>query len=294
MLIDVVTNLAEEDLAAGEREFKYAQIMRWLNYGQDKLRLWVAQKNFNHPIRSDSIVTSSGTNEYDLPEGYRKAMLLKDSNGVEIPFVITRKQFNYNINTSIAQARGNYAQRAYIYDRTIGFAPNITTAKTYTLLHQFRPAGLHFSTAPSQSGLTTVQFKLDDPDAAEPSRRVGKISIRDDYYNGMYIEIYDGTGQGQLRKISDYAGSTRICTVLAWTTAPDETSLYALVSPFFEELHEAIVLWATIRGCSKDNTRRELFKTDLNDLLDLFAQSIKDRQTQNPQYLDYKDPEYEI
>jgi hypothetical protein len=47
----------------------------------------------------------------------------------------------------------------------------------------------------------------------------------DDYYNCCIVYIYGGTGNGQVRMITDYVGSTQIATVhVAWATNPDATS----------------------------------------------------------------------
>ncbi len=52
-------------------------------------------------------------------------------------------------------------------------------------------------------------------------------SATDDFYNGMLVRITSGTGSGQVRRITDYVGSTKVATVdSAWTTAPDNTSVY--------------------------------------------------------------------
>jgi len=60
-------------------------------------------------------------------------------------------------------------------------------------------------------------------------------SSEDDAYNGMYIEITEGTGKGQVRKITDYAGSSKEATVDSdWGTTPDTTSVYKLC--WFEPL----------------------------------------------------------
>jgi len=50
----------------------------------------------------------------------------------------------------------------------------------------------------------------------------------DDYFNNATLAIVEGTGTGQRRNVDDYAGSTRTCTVTAWTTIPDATSLFAI------------------------------------------------------------------
>ena len=55
-------------------------------------------------------------------------------------------------------------------------------------------------------------------------------SSADDFYNLMAVVLTGGTGAGQVRKISDYTGSTRIATVdTAWGTTPDSTTTYQLI-----------------------------------------------------------------
>lgn len=56
-------------------------------------------------------------------------------------------------------------------------------------------------------------------------------SATDDIYNGMSIEITGGTGVGQIRRIEDYVGSTKVATVeFAWTVTPNGTSTYEVTS----------------------------------------------------------------
>lgn len=52
----------------------------------------------------------------------------------------------------------------------------------------------------------------------------GAVAI-DDYYIGCLVYIYGGTGNGQVRMITDYVGATKLATVhVAWATNPDATS----------------------------------------------------------------------
>ena len=56
-------------------------------------------------------------------------------------------------------------------------------------------------------------------------------SATDDIYNGMSIEITGGPGVGQIRRIEDYVGSTKVATVeSAWTVTPNGTSTYEVTS----------------------------------------------------------------
>ncbi|MGN7750559.1 hypothetical protein [Sinorhizobium sp. 22678] len=65
--------------------------------------------------------------------------------------------------------------------------------------------------------------------AASTITLASDASAVDDFYNGLSIVILGGTGAAQSRTISDYVGSTRVATVsAAWTTPPDNTSVYQI------------------------------------------------------------------
>ena len=50
-----------------------------------------------------------------------------------------------------------------------------------------------------------------------------------DYFNGYYISIISGTGNGQSIKIIDYDGTTKVATIDgSWTTIPDNTSEFEI------------------------------------------------------------------
>lgn len=52
-------------------------------------------------------------------------------------------------------------------------------------------------------------------------------SATNDYYNNLYVVITGGTGSGQVRRVSDYNGTTKVVTTAAvWVTPPDNTSTY--------------------------------------------------------------------
>ncbi len=59
-------------------------------------------------------------------------------------------------------------------------------------------------------------------------------STINDFYNTNIISITAGSGAGQIRTISNYVGATRVATVsVAWTTVPDATSEFEIVSGKF-------------------------------------------------------------
>ena len=50
-----------------------------------------------------------------------------------------------------------------------------------------------------------------------------------DFYNGLFIEITSGTGNGQVNFIKDYVGSTKVATVQnTWATNPASDSAYSI------------------------------------------------------------------
>ena len=56
-----------------------------------------------------------------------------------------------------------------------------------------------------------------------------EASAIDDTYNQMLIEITEGTGAGQVRKIIDYNATTKVATVESnWGPVPDATSIYRI------------------------------------------------------------------
>ena len=95
----------------------------------------------------------------------------------------------------------------------------------------------------------------------------GVVDRRNDYYNGMMVEIVGGTGVGQVRQITDYDGSTRICTVdTAWTTNPDisgdDKSTYAVHCPVMEDDHETVALRAAVSGAIKNKSRQKDLRSE--------------------------------
>ena len=74
------------------------------------------------------------------------------------------------------------------------------------------------NTGTAQAGSTSTTINL-----------AATASATDDIYNSMTVYISSGTGSGQIKVITDYVGSTKIATVSAWTTTPDNTSVYEVM-----------------------------------------------------------------
>lgn len=70
--------------------------------------------------------------------------------------------------------------------------------------------------AGTASGATSNSIVLD-----------GDASSMDGAYAGLTLRVVSGTGMGQLRNISTYAGSSRTATISSpWSVIPDNTSVY--------------------------------------------------------------------
>ena len=80
----------------------------------------------------------------------------------------------------------------------------------------------------------------------------GVVDNRDDYYNGMEVYVVSGTGAGQSRTISDYAGSTGVISVsTAFTAISTTDSVVAVMSPVPEDMREVQVLSAARMASAK-------------------------------------------
>lgn len=133
----------------------------------------------------------------------------------------------------------------YLYDDKIVFEPNgsINTTLYGRIYYTPQAPDLHRGTAQA-GGASSITLSVSGSQTL-----LGDVKTIDNYYQGMRIEIISGTGSGQLRRIASYVGSTKVATVdSAWTTQPDGTSVYSIVSPIQEDYQELLVLGAAMRA----------------------------------------------
>lgn len=90
--------------------------------------------------------------------------------------------------------------------------PSVVTGKVILTASQAAVTGT------AQAGSTSTTIKL-----------AATASATNNAYTGMSVTITGGTGSGQVRRITNYVGSTKVATVdPVWTTAPDITSTYSI------------------------------------------------------------------
>lgn len=102
---------------------------------------------------------------------------------------------------------------------------------------------------PAQTGLTSLQVKLHS----------GASSI-DNYYTNWWIKVTSGFSNGQVRKITNYSGSTKIATISSdWTSqnpsGGDMIYLYnkPIVGLIFNELSDRFEFGSTVQDPGKTN-----------------------------------------
>jgi len=80
----------------------------------------------------------------------------------------------------------------------------------------------------ADTGLQTIRSNTAQAGASTTITLDASASATDSFYNWNEIYITGGTGVGQVREILGYVGATKVATVRAWTTNPDNTSTFAI------------------------------------------------------------------
>lgn len=134
----------------------------------------------------------------------------------------------------------------YLFDDYIQFLPDsrLDGNQWYIRLY-YLPTTPDLHRGVAQGGASST-ITLANPTA---TTTLGDVKVIDNYYKGCYVEIMSGTGEGQIRKIKQYDGATKIATIEPnWSTAPNATSVYSIISPIKEDFHELLALGAVIRA----------------------------------------------
>ncbi len=209
-----------------------------------------------------TVTTISGTREYDLKDNSFGDIIDISEDGVEFNTNGTaRLGLDFVTIAQLNKERPGWRDvaasipREYYYNKntkTIGLEPkpNATNVGAYLFVSGYHRAKvLHAGTATAGTS-TTITL-------AEGSSTTNPPSKVDDYYNGIFIEIAGGTGEGEKAEITDYVGSTRKCTV-TFTTTPDNTSIYGMIPEIPQEAHELLEPYALWKLFSKGGSRTVL------------------------------------
>jgi len=251
-LVDQVrTILDETGITSGK--WNDTEIMRQINHAKD---FYVNIINTIEPTingKTASITYVAGTELYDLPndlDSIRRVEITSTKEKVE-QISVDEKEVVRSTN-GLIDSRPCY----YIWGRQIGL---VNVAANVTIYYLKRVPDLHYGTAVTGGTTTTLIFSATPNGSSAGDYTVKKT---DDYYNGMYIDIYSGLSAPQSMLITDYAGSTRTATFAA-ATAHDTTSLYALRYDLPNEVDQCIIFQAAIYLCPKDRTKNMASLTDI-------------------------------
>ena len=82
----------------------------------------------------------------------------------------------------------------------------------------------------ADTGLQTIRSNTAQAGASGSITLDASASATNDFYNNAVVLITGGTGVGQVRRISDYVGATKVASVVPnWATNPDNTSTFAVL-----------------------------------------------------------------
>jgi len=204
-----------------------------------------------------TVTTVSGTQTYDLKDNSFSDIIDISKNGVWFyqngtvynPLIFkTIKDLNRESPGWLGVAAS--VPKYYYYNKsskTIGLhpKPNATNTGDYLFVDgSYKPKILNAGTA--AAGATTTLT------LAAGSATVPYPNPLADYYNGLYIEIYGGTGAGEQAEITDYAAS--VCTI-DFTTTPSTDTVYGMVPEIPEEAHYLMELYALWKLWPKGGSR---------------------------------------
>jgi hypothetical protein len=155
---------------------------------------------------SNTITLDSGANAADDFYNHAK-VIISSGTGSEQERIIV----DYNGTTKVAT-----------------IAPPWIVQPDSTSAFEVEPGNCH-----AETGWATIKVGLVQSATSTTATLDSSASSLDDFYNNELLHIDAGTGEGQVRVITDYDGTTKVATVhTAWATTPDTTSEYIV-----EEAH---------------------------------------------------------
>lgn len=167
----------------------------------------------------------------------------------------------------------NIPIRGTVRERRVGRQPG-TTISAGTIEAYFKGAYLEVNMdSYTEPVYLWYQPRIIDLHAGECGNGTGATAIvfegknwpngQNDYYNNVYVEVRDKTSHvlNVRALISDYVGSTFTATIASPTATPEVNDLYGTVSQLPDELHNWIVIRATVRALAKPSStfEKEIF-----------------------------------
>lgn len=239
----VKNKVDQEATAPGTPSFTDQEIVEAANDTQAELvsDLIALDKNFQMYVDTSYSVTS-GTRTLTLPTDltYLRKVVELDGSGNEVLGGEIYSAYWEDLGRSQQQAiflpqglsgANQYAGPMLYFTRTP------TRSFSVKLVYGFEPLPLLHGVA-VDGGATSIQL-------------ADYESYQDSVYVNQDVYIFKGTGAGQSKTITAYVGSTRIATVSAWSTVPDDTSQYTSRPNIPNSATEAFIYGMTARLLEK-------------------------------------------
>lgn len=245
LLARVAGRMQQEITATGDY-FNSANVLQALNAAQAEMHAAIARLDANWFVEETDITLVVDQSDYSLPPNCLSIKRV-------CPFGTSSNVLPYEFYPLSMQ--GQVARGVTFIDDALRLLPSPQSAGTIRLTFVRFPSAMHYGTAASGTSETITL-------PAAPT--LGETSLLNDAYNGAHILTTGGTGAGQMRKITDYDADTRACTVdTAWTTNPDATTTYEILSCLWQDEAEAMVLNAMARLMAND--------TDMSGWMEQFS-----------------------
>lgn len=150
------------------------------------------------------------------------------ANAVEVRNLSIVPMKNKTVEQNIEQAfMGNQQEIVVGTEVTVQFDVAITGSGAAGTAPAYGP--MNRACGRSETALAVAVTGTATAGGADSITLAAGASAVDDAYKHLTIRITGGTGSGQTRLISGYAGATKVATVReAWTTPTDATSVYSI------------------------------------------------------------------
>jgi len=234
MLLQLRYNVGETTDGTTSR-WRNIELLRNLNLAQNKVYQQLSLIDETWFMKKSSAITPSSSS-ISLPSDCGKPAYLEEaSSGRNLPIrgTVRERRLTRIPGTTIFSG----VVDVYALANTLEVNQDSFTDQVYLWYIQ-KPVDLHTGTAAAGAATSlTLEASLGH-------------SVINDYYNGQTIVVVSGTGVGS-DTISDYVGSTRVCTV---TGTYSTDSVYGTVSILPEQAHGLILLEATALSFMKPGT----------------------------------------
>ena len=247
-LVDRVRRYVQDPVGVQQgNTFTDADIVDFLNEEQDDLIAAMVAGSEDYFGVSKDLAFQAGVNVYPLFGGLltlRRVQYLGGDQASQVnPTDMIESRMvegSDSIGGTATPDQAQYFYSVYCDDFNIAPTPQSDVSSPAARMYFIRdPGPILLETLTSGGIVSASQAKLTSVDAP----------LEDDIMVGTYLHIVSGTGVGQRRKITAYAGSTKQVTVDSPTSPPwDNTSKIATESRIVRMFHHLLALGAAKRA----------------------------------------------